>query len=361
MSAIVRSGQHALSMIEMQTQGLDLALRAAAALKGARGLLPDALKTEGEIVAVLLAGQELGLPPMASLRGLQVVRGKVIISYDTMVALLRRAGYRIEWLVTTATEASLRLTAPDGAMHTERWDEARARKAGLWGQGTWGKYPETMLRARCVSSAARAFAGEVLAGVYVEEAGEREEIATVASVHVIDAPSQLTASSLRQDDEVREQSTVAERLRDESRRLRDALAPELDKLVEEGTADDVEEWCYRHGHHFASDLRGSDHQYLWRRLLKAEKRLALPFDTVKAWLSAREPKAPSGEIPAEYDGMFAELIELDAAEALEQWCTSYKDDLHALENGARKAAWELIRAAARQCSADEDAVKAWLR
>jgi hypothetical protein len=163
--------------IEGQAQALDVALRAASALKGARGLLPEALKSEGEIVAVLLAGQELGLPPMAALRGLQIVRGKVIISYDTMIALLRRAGYRIEWLASTATEAALRLTAADGSSHTETWTTERAKKAGLWGQGTWGKYPDTMLRARCVSSAARAFAGEVLLGVYVEESGEREEIA----------------------------------------------------------------------------------------------------------------------------------------------------------------------------------------
>lgn len=177
MSAIVRNGQQGLTMVQAQAQALDVALRAAGALKNARGLLPEGLKNEGEIVAVLLAGQELGLPPMASLRGLQVVRGKVIISYDTMVALLRRAGYRIEWLTSSATEARLRLTAQDGSTHTERWDEARAKKAGLWGSSTWAKYPDTMLKARCVSSAARAFAGEVLAGVYLEESGEGDEIA----------------------------------------------------------------------------------------------------------------------------------------------------------------------------------------
>src|SRR5690606_7608992 len=116
-TAIVRDGQHGLTMVQAQAQALDVALRAAGALKNARGLLPEALKSEGEIVAVLLAGQELGLPPMAALRGLQVVRGKVIVSYDTMIALLRRAGYRIEWLVSTATEARLRLTAPDGTQH----------------------------------------------------------------------------------------------------------------------------------------------------------------------------------------------------------------------------------------------------
>lgn len=149
-------------------QMLDVALRAAGTLKSARGLLPDSLKTEGDIVAVLLAGAELGLGPMAAIRGLQVVRGKVIISYDTMIALLRRASYRIEWMESTSTRAVLKLTAPDGSTHVETWDQDRAKRAGIWGKGTWSQYPETMLKARCVSSAARSFAGDVLAGVYVE-------------------------------------------------------------------------------------------------------------------------------------------------------------------------------------------------
>lgn len=179
MSAIVKADA---SAVVTSAQMLDVALRTAGALKNARGLLPESLKSEGEIVAVLLAGQELGLMPMAALRGLQVVRGKVIISYDTMVALLRRAGYRIEWLHGDAVKAVLKLTAPDNSTHVETWDEARAKKAGLWGKGTWAQYPDTMLRARCVSSAARAFAGDVLAGVYVEGEIEAKPVAEVAPI-----------------------------------------------------------------------------------------------------------------------------------------------------------------------------------
>lgn len=165
--AMVRADSAALVM--QSAHALDAAMRAASALKGARGLLPESLKTEGEVLAVILAGQELGLPTMASLRGLQVVRGKVIISYDTMIALLKSRGYRLEWPDRTATLARLRLTAPDGSEHTETWDVERAKRAGLWGQkGPWSQYPEAMLTARCVSSAARAFAAEVLAGCYVE-------------------------------------------------------------------------------------------------------------------------------------------------------------------------------------------------
>jgi len=189
MTAIVKDSGGAMAQV---TEMLDVALRTAAQLKNARGLLPESLKTEGEICAVLLAGAELGVPPMAALRGLQVVRGKVIISYDLMVGLLRRAGYKIEWLAASATKAQLRLTAPDGTQHTETWDQERAKKAGLWGnKGPWSQYPETMLKARCVSSAARAFAGEVLAGVYCEEAAELGPSAQVTTLRPATPPTDI--------------------------------------------------------------------------------------------------------------------------------------------------------------------------
>lgn len=153
--------------------GLDAMLRTASALRAAGGMLPQHLKSEGEILAVIMAGQELGLPPMAALRGLYLVHGKVGLSYDAMVGLLRRAGYRIQWQESTPSRAVLELTHPDGSTHTETWDTQRAKTAGLTGRDMWRKYPDTMLRARCVSSAARAFAGDVLAGCYsVDEVNE---------------------------------------------------------------------------------------------------------------------------------------------------------------------------------------------
>jgi hypothetical protein len=152
-------------------------------LKGATGLVPEHLKTEGQILATILAGRELGIGPMAAMRGLHVVKGKVGADYSLWVAQLKRHGYRVEWLASGAEKASLRLTAPDGSQHTETWDKERATKAGLWGVNTWKAYPEAMLRARCVTSAGRAFAAEVMAGAYTVE--EVEEIRT-AEAHVLD-------------------------------------------------------------------------------------------------------------------------------------------------------------------------------
>lgn len=147
--------------------GLDAMMRTASMLRQAGGMIPKHLRSDGEILAVIMAGQELGLGPMASLRGIYLIHGKVGMDYATMIGLLRRHGYRIEWLEKSSAVAHLKLTHPDGSEHSERWDVERAKSARLWGQkGPWSQYPEAMLTARCVSSAARAFAGDVLAGCY---------------------------------------------------------------------------------------------------------------------------------------------------------------------------------------------------
>lgn len=153
-------------------------------LQKAEGMVPKHMIGQpGKILAAILAGQELGVGPMASLRSFHVVEGKPVADYGFWVARLKAAGYRMEWLHKTAEKVTLRLTAPDGMSHTETWDKDRAVRAGLWnGKDNWKKYPETMLSARCVTSAGRAFAAEVMFGCY--ESDEAEEIRTVESKDV---------------------------------------------------------------------------------------------------------------------------------------------------------------------------------
>ena len=164
-------------------------MKLAQTLSTACGMVPEALAgNPGNILAALLTGRELGLAPMASLRGLHIVKGKVGANYDTMVGLLRRAGYRVEWPSELQSDASvtLRLTHPDGSTHEETWDRARATSAGLWNSSsTWKKYTRAMLRARCVSSAGRAFAGDVLAGVYSTDEVREIEGRGPAEVHAL--------------------------------------------------------------------------------------------------------------------------------------------------------------------------------
>lgn len=173
------------------------AMQFAEAVAKADGMIPRAyLGNPGKILACVLAGQELGVGPMASLRAFHIVEGKPCAAADFWVARLRAAGYRLDWLQRDNECVSLRLTAPDGSSITETWDRAKATAAGLWaGKDNWRKYPQAMLSARCITSAGRALAGEVMFGCY--ELDEADEIAgrrQPAPVAAPQAPAPQTAA-----------------------------------------------------------------------------------------------------------------------------------------------------------------------
>ena len=102
-------------------------VKVADALGDAGPMLPKHITSKGAALAVIMAGDELGIPPMAALRGLFLVNGKVGMDYSLMVGLLRRAGYKVQWREKTAERAELLLTHPDGSTHTEVWDVERAK------------------------------------------------------------------------------------------------------------------------------------------------------------------------------------------------------------------------------------------
>lgn len=176
-------------LVKVDSATLDGALAVADALQHAEGMIPKAfLRQPGKILAAILTGRELGVGPMASMRAFHVVEGRPCADYSFWIARLKQAGYRVQWTNCTSTSATLMLTSPQGDTHEETWDENRAKRAGLWNRnGPWKTYPETMLKARCVTSAGRAFAGEVMAGCY--ELDEAEEIERTIS------PSQPPAAT----------------------------------------------------------------------------------------------------------------------------------------------------------------------
>ncbi len=146
-----------------------------------------------EVTAVILKGLELGLGPMASLQGIYIYRGKTGIYYDVIVGLLRREGYGVAWKKTDEFIAEVELTHPDGTTFPLSFTIEQAQKAGLvrtdknGGETTvWYVHRATMLRARAITTAARSFAGGVMAGIYehdeIREIERKEKVITVFEV-----------------------------------------------------------------------------------------------------------------------------------------------------------------------------------
>lgn len=140
-------------------------------------LLPADLRgKEADVFVTILAGQELGMPPMAALRGIHVVKGKPILSADSMVGVVLGRGIAryfrcVEESPMSVTYETLREGSPEPQRCT--WTMEDAKRAGLDGDN-WRKYPRAMLKARCKAALARDVYPDVLAGCYEEH--ERAEI-----------------------------------------------------------------------------------------------------------------------------------------------------------------------------------------
>ncbi len=136
-------------------------------------LIPDALKGKApDVVVQILAGAELGLSPMASIRGVHIVSGKPILSADTMVGLVLASGLceyftQIEASITSVTFETKRKGSPAAQRCT--WTMEDAKRAAVNAKDNWRTFPRQMLSARCRAELARSVFPDVLAGVYVPE------------------------------------------------------------------------------------------------------------------------------------------------------------------------------------------------
>ncbi len=152
-------------------------------------LLPVALrKSPADVLLIILTGQELGLGPMQSIRGIHIIEGKPSMSADLMAALCLSSPNceRIKLVESTATKATYEAKRKGEGPTVLSFTAEQAKTAGLLGKGNWAKYPEAMLRARCLSAICRAVFPDCVAGVYDSDSAElgpvREHRAPPATV-----------------------------------------------------------------------------------------------------------------------------------------------------------------------------------
>lgn len=133
-------------------------------LSKAVGFIPSNYVNKPEaLLACIMKGRELGIPPMAAMSGIHVISGRAELSAEMMGAVVRRAGHRI---VSDVTEHGATVTikrGDDGTEHTASFSLEDAQKAGLRGEN-WTKYPQDMMYARALSRCARRSCQDVLIG-----------------------------------------------------------------------------------------------------------------------------------------------------------------------------------------------------
>lgn len=126
--------------------------------------VPATLKGKpDDITAAILAGQELGLQPMATLRSMDVIQGTPALRAHAMRGLVQSHGHEIELLESTPELCRMRGRRKGAeGWQTVVWDLQRARSLGLLGKDQWKKQPQTMLVARATGEICRLIASDVL-------------------------------------------------------------------------------------------------------------------------------------------------------------------------------------------------------
>ena len=129
--------------------------------------VPDALKGKPEaIMAAMLTGAELDIPPMQALKSIHVVKGRPALSAELMRALVLRAGHEL-WFEEKSATRVIAAGSRKGSTRESRvtWTHDQAKNAGLLGKDNWKHYPEAMLTARATSQLCRDIFPDVLAGL----------------------------------------------------------------------------------------------------------------------------------------------------------------------------------------------------
>ena len=147
-------------------QTMDDAERAAKAMS-ASGFFADT-KQAAQAVVKILAGQELGFGPFASMTGVNIIQNKPVLAANLMAAAVKRTGkynYRVVEMTDMVCELSFLEDGKEVGRSRFTLDDAKA--ANLAGKDNWKKYPRNMLFARAVSNGQKWFAPDVFNGATV--------------------------------------------------------------------------------------------------------------------------------------------------------------------------------------------------
>jgi hypothetical protein len=150
---------------------VSLRKRARVALKS--GYLPTSVYTEEQVLMIVRAGEELGLPFMASLRSISLVEGKIALEATLMRALALRKikGSKIVFHECTAQRCVVEMSRPSAAIMVTYAIED-AQRAELTKKANWRRHPISMLIARASAIGCRAIFADALLGGSVYDPDE---------------------------------------------------------------------------------------------------------------------------------------------------------------------------------------------
>lgn len=133
-------------------------------LMAASGFFQDA-RGAAQACVKILAGREMGFPPIASMTGISIIDGKPATGANLLAASMKRAGYTWQVLQRDAKGCRLVVSFRGQLCGPSEFLEDDAKRANLLGKSNWQRWPRSMYFARAITDAARTYAPEVFAGI----------------------------------------------------------------------------------------------------------------------------------------------------------------------------------------------------
>ena len=140
----------------------------------ASGFFTDVTSLSQGIVKIQ-AGKELGIPPVYAMQNINMIRGKLCSSANTLALLVKRSGH-YTYRITEHTDTLCVIVFKE--LVDGKWvdigksiftieDAKRARLVSP--DSAWTKYPRAMLFSRAISQGARIYCPDAIGGIYTSE------------------------------------------------------------------------------------------------------------------------------------------------------------------------------------------------
>lgn len=163
------------------------------------GYFADAREMAQAAVKVM-AGRELGVPPVASMMGINIIKGKVAMGAHLIASRVRAHGYDFKVTRLDNTGCNLEFLSKIGAVLGQSSFTEDDAKAAQCFTDMYRKYPRNMYYSRAVSNGAKWFCPEVFAGapVYTPEELGAEVDENGEVIHPPETRKKLVEQRLRE-------------------------------------------------------------------------------------------------------------------------------------------------------------------
>ena len=158
-------GQMNNQLAVIQPEQFETTQRVAKAMV-ASGYFEDA-KDVAQAVVKIMAGQEMGLPPFASMTNIHIIKGKPVLGANAMATLIKQHpqyDYKIKRI--DATGCIITFFENGAELGDSSFTDVDAKAAGLGGN-SWQKFPRNMHFARAMSNGAKWFTPGIFGGAPV--------------------------------------------------------------------------------------------------------------------------------------------------------------------------------------------------